>query len=905
MLETQWDRRSQQLGILSQFLRLANSNRGEHAVFATMVEGAVELLEAEAATIALLDREDPSHLVFSYTAGKVADTLQGQRFPVGQGIIGWVVENDLSQLVNDAKNDPRFSGTADKSSGFTTFSVACAPIKSRGKVIGAIEVLNKKGGLFTDSDQDLLNIVVDIAALGFSAVPIKAQGPVKAESPLVQPPGLEKRSQSDLPQVCRNALLEGINEGIMVMSPDAVISHVNRAFLTFLRKNEKDVVGRKCHEVLFNNPMVCDPCIKDDILNAAKDDPAKRACKSLAMAGRSMATVASALASKGGDPPAFILTARDTTLLDRQVALLKAANIVAGLCFSGKSASGQADMILEELGQAAGASRCYWFSNIAVENQRIFARQVAEWCVPGFSSQEGDSRLERTKYPKRWRKKFAKGWFVSETESSSPDNAISKFKSEDIQAILLIPLFVRGKFQGVIGFDNCKSMAPWRAAEASILKFAVDSFARGLEREKARQEQQDAHKAASAVSLVERKSLESVALKDEDLEEKPTDEEVDVETGQYIFRDRVALSQHMEVMGEIVSGVAHNFRNVLAGIISNAQLIQMKYGGLNGLDRQTDALLDLASMGSDLIRSILQYSRPDSTGDKSVFDATQLLREIYQVVSKVFDKRIITHRSLPDPLPVYGNRSELGQVFMNLCTNARDAMPAGGRLDIRASLTLEGVQIIVSDTGQGMDMETSQAIFKPFFTTKEPGKGTGLGLSTAHAIVKDHGGEIRVNSKVGKGTTFTVLLPLTSQAPVAEPVPCSQTILGKGEKILIIDDDQDFLSPLADLLKEIGYFPRAISSAYMGIEEFAGWKPHLVLLDRNMPDMSGSEAVVKLLSIDPKARIIIMSGYDDVGPDALEDDVRNMIAGYLSKPVELAKLTQTMHKAMGTSEDKA
>ena len=901
MSEKQWDRKTQQLGILSQFLRLVNSGRGDHSIYATMVEGSVELLDAEAGTIALLDQEDPSQLTFFYTAGKVSEALRGQRFPVDQGIIGWVMENGLPLLVNDAKSDPRFSGTADKISGFSTYSVACAPIRCQGHVIGAIEIINKKSGLFTDTDQDLLNILVDIAALGFSKS-LSSVPPQKTDAEPCRsgPDNFEASQDLEAFRAYHNGVLKGVGEGVLIMNSDAVVTFVNRSFLSFLRKNRSNVLGKQCHAIFFNKAQACEGCLKDEIITGAvKDEPARRACKNLTMSGHSLTTSATGLNQKE-TAPGFMLTARDTTLLDRQMALLKAANIVAGLCFSGKSASGQADRILAELGKASSASRCYWFSNVAVENKKVFARQVAEWCAPGFPPQDNDPKLDRIKYPKRWRKIFAKGWFVSESESSSPDDAIFKFKSEDVQAILLIPLFVGGKFQGVIGFDNCKSMAPWRAAEASILKFAVDSFARGLEREKATQECQEILSRTADTILVERKSLESAAVKKNPVSE----EEVDVETGQYVFRDRVALSQRMEVMGEIVSGVAHNFRNVLSGIVANAQLIQMKYGGLDGLDRQTDALLDLASMGSDLIRSILLYSRPDSDANKTVFDVTQLLREIYQVVSKVFDKRIVAHRSLPDPLPVYGNRSELGQVFMNLCTNARDAMPEGGRLDIQASTTREGVQVIVSDTGHGMDMSTSMEIFKPFFTTKEPGKGTGLGLSTAYAIVKDHGGKIRVSSKIGKGTAFTVILPHTSLEPEAEPDPCSQTVHGSGQKILVIDDDKSFLAPLSDLLRATGYSPRAVSTAAKGLEEFAGWQPQLVLLDRNLPEMSGNELVDKILDMDSHAKIVMMSGYDDMGPDALPDHVREKIAGYLSKPVELAALTRAIHKALGTHSDK-
>jgi len=1119
MAEIQWNRSQRQIDILNQFLRLVNSNREKHAIFSTMVEGSVEMLEAEAGTIALIDRDDPSQLVFTYTAGKVADTLRGTRFPVGQGIIGWAVENDLPLFVNDIKNDPRFSGITDKASGFSTGTVVCAPIKSNGKIIGAIEVLNKKKGGFSDSDLNLLEMVVNIAGLAFASTD-KISKDQKA--PAKKPESTKPEKQKSDPALARlraqhNAIFEGTSEGIMTISVDAVITSANRAFLLFLKKNRKDVVDKKCHELFFNNKKPCQGCIIDDIIGGANDIPAKRLCREITIAGRTFTTTASTLNVEKKAIPSLLLTARDTSLLDKQVLLLKVATSAAIRLLLAKEPQTKVGGLLAELGKTSGASRCYWFKNTIKPDGRVVARQVTEWCAKGESSQLKDPKLEKTTYPKRWLKKFTKGWYVAETESSSPDNAISEFKSPDIQSFLLIPILINGNFEGIIGFDNCKAMVPWRPAEASILRFGVNAFARALEQEKTgkgkekkqqelkefqRQqkliqqnelekqqllekeikEQQKQHKLAQEkevekhqkqqkqiqelsgqlkdinkqrdqqIEVLNKQDQQIELLKKQDQEkekkgeksqkkiteekkeqdkeiqklQKQRDQQIEVlkkqeeqieflkkqeqkddpgknkeqekqiqklsdqlndiqkqrdqqkeelkkqeqqiellkkqeqkggsgknndqgkelqklqkqlekikkqrdyqketldlqdrqivllkkqerqneqleeQANNSIAQERIALSQHMEVMGQIVSGIAHNFRNVLSGIAANAQLIQMKHGGLEGIDRQTDALLDLTTMGSDLISSILQYSKTESGSARNVFDITHLLRETYQIISKVFDKHISPQRSFSDPLPVYGNRSELGQVFMNLCTNARDAMPDGGQLSIEAKKQGDNIHVAISDTGQGMDDATVEKIFEPFFTTKESGKGTGLGLSTAHTIVKDHDGEIRVKSKAGAGTTFTVVLPFSPKMLEIKDQPETGIIHGNNEKLLVVDDDLSLLGPLEDLLKGIGYEILSVSTAKDAISKFSDWNPDLVLLDRNMPDMKGNEVAEEMLSQNPDVKIILMSGYDKTGPDGLDEKIEKQISGYITKPLDLPVVSHALAQALKNQPD--
>jgi CheY-like chemotaxis protein len=197
-----------------------------------------------------------------------------------------------------------------------------------------------------------------------------------------------------------------------------------------------------------------------------------------------------------------------------------------------------------------------------------------------------------------------------------------------------------------------------------------------------------------------------------------------------------------------------------------------------------------------------------------------------------------------------------------------------------------------------MDDKIIPKIFDPFFTTKEPGKGTGLGLSTAYGIVKDLGGEIRVISQLGNGSTFEVLLPRleTSNYHYINPMP--KIIAGSGEKILIVDDDPLLLEPIGELFTSLGYQTTAVGNGETAIGQYKKQRPDLVLLDRNMPGLDGLTTAQMILSFDAKAKIIIVSGYENEGPDGLDDRIRKMIKGYLTKPLDIEQTSQLVAKVL-------
>jgi CheY-like chemotaxis protein len=197
-----------------------------------------------------------------------------------------------------------------------------------------------------------------------------------------------------------------------------------------------------------------------------------------------------------------------------------------------------------------------------------------------------------------------------------------------------------------------------------------------------------------------------------------------------------------------------------------------------------------------------------------------------------------------------------------------------------------------------MSPEAVEKAYDPFFTTKEPGRGTGLGLSTTYGIVKSHGGDIQFQSDRNKGTSFTVTLPMLGKKDPGKEKKITQIIQGNGERVLVVDDDVTVLKPMKELLDGLGYLTRVQQNGKEAIQHYKNWRPHVVLLDRNMPEMDGLTIAKNILSIDPNAQIVLVSGYDEHGPNGIDDEIRKSIRGYITKPFDIADVSQIMAEIM-------
>lgn len=370
------------------------------------------------------------------------------------------------------------------------------------------------------------------------------------------------------------------------------------------------------------------------------------------------------------------------------------------------------------------------------------------------------------------------------------------------------------------------------------------------------------------------------------------------EEAQRALQRKLFSSQKLESLGRLAGGVAHNFRNILQAILGNVEYLEMIHGEEPEVGETARNINNSVNKGVDLVNSLLHFSKQGEVFEPVTLDLGEVIRDTHAIIDRLFDKKIEVSLEMEPGLVIRGNHSLLSQVFMNLFTNARDAMPDGGRLSVEARRKGKQAVAVVSDTGHGMDKETMDQIFDPFFTAKEVGKGTGLGLSTVHGIVEEHKGLITVKSQPGKGTAFRLSFPLIEPQEQLPAEPVRRVIYGRGQRVMIVDDEQTALDALAGLARGLGYEVRALNEGAQAVKEYRRWRPHVVVMDRSMPGMDGVSCIKEIMKLDRQARVVIVSGYEQFGSNGIEEPVKALIRGYITKPCGLEELSRTLSRVL-------
>jgi len=364
------------------------------------------------------------------------------------------------------------------------------------------------------------------------------------------------------------------------------------------------------------------------------------------------------------------------------------------------------------------------------------------------------------------------------------------------------------------------------------------------------------------------------------------------------LQKQLSHAQKLESLGRLAGGVAHNFRNILQAVLGNSQFLQMAYSQDALLQKITRIINESVKKGSNFIDSLLKFSRQDIEKEMLPLNLKDVLDETYKIISNTFDNRIKIVTKIEESLPIRGDHLSLNQVFINLCNNARDSMSGGGDLTIEAKKDTEKVMVTISDTGSGMDEETLKNIFDPFYTTKDIGEGTGLGLSITHGIIEEHNGTVSVSSQPNKGTTFTISFPIAEKFVQTESESPLKIRHGKGQKVLIVDDEPEVLKSLENMVKSIGYEVDSARSGNKALEHYKTYKPDVVLLDWKMPIMDGVTCAKKILENDPVARIVIISGYQESAVNGIDVGLKNDIKDFVLKPFDINEISKVISKAL-------
>ncbi len=389
----------------------------------------------------------------------------------------------------------------------------------------------------------------------------------------------------------------------------------------------------------------------------------------------------------------------------------------------------------------------------------------------------------------------------------------------------------------------------------------------------------------------------------------------------YVLRDvthemtierQLQQAQKMEALGTLSGGIAHDFNNILTCIIGYTELALSDIPQDTLLKRNIQQVFNAGKRGEDLVKQILAFSRQSEIEKKPV-QVSLIIQEALKLLRSSAPASIQINYNIQTHSAVLADPTQIHQIFMNLFTNALDAISEeGGVLDVDLEdIWLDEdfkkkhpnirpgnhIKLSVKDTGHGIEKSVMKQIFDPFFTTKELGKGTGLGLSVAHGIVKNHGGAISLVSKPNEGTTFYVYLPIDKN-PVLGKEQVSTSILGGQERILLVDDEPQVVNLEKQILERLGYTVETRENPLDALEDFRAQPENydLVITDMTMPKMTGSELAVHLMHIKPDIPIILCTGYSET---MSEEKAKSLgIKEFIMKPIEKKSFANSIRQVL-------
>jgi PAS domain S-box-containing protein len=372
----------------------------------------------------------------------------------------------------------------------------------------------------------------------------------------------------------------------------------------------------------------------------------------------------------------------------------------------------------------------------------------------------------------------------------------------------------------------------------------------------------------------------------------------------------------MEAIGRLAGGIAHDFNNILGAILGYGELVQDNLAEGNAVRRYIDQVMLAGARGKGLVDRILAFSR-SGVNERLPLQVQSVVEETLELLTPSLPPNVRLERRLDAAeTTVLGDATQLHQVVMNLCTNAVQAMGSGGVLTVATERAVLGerrllshgtlgagsyVRLAVGDTGGGIPPAVLERMFEPFFTTKRLGDGTGLGLALVHGIVADFGGAIDVTTQMGTGTTFTTWLPALDEMHSLAVEPAGEAPRGRGETVMIVDDEPALVALAEETLAELGYRAVAFDSGVLALQAFRAEPKRidLVLTDETMPELTGTELAREINRLRPEIPIIIMSGYSDM---PLRERAQSAgVSAVLGKPLVRRNIAEALARALRAS----
>jgi PAS domain S-box-containing protein len=513
---------------------------------------------------------------------------------------------------------------------------------------------------------------------------------------------------------------------------------------------------------------------------------------------------------------------------------------------------------LDEVEMVTG-SRLGFFHCLEADQRTPLLQVLSTRAASQFGAADGRLRQYGADHADIWadcvRKRVA---IIHNDHDSPPNRDVPRDGRAPVIREVVVPIFREGRIVAILGMGN-KGQS-YTADDVSTISFLGDMAWEIAERRRAEQERE-------ALQL------------------------------------QLAQAQKMEALGTLAGGIAHDFNNILAGILGGLSLVEFEFRDGSATKTDIQEMKDLVNRGAALTKQLLGFARLGKY-DPRPLDLKRVVAKTSAMFGRTRTDITIQFDFAPDLPAVLMDHSQLEQVLLNLLVNAGQAMPQGGHLLLHAENAGLGddegarlgvppglyAKLLVTDTGSGMDANTMERIFEPFFTTKASGQGTGLGLASVYGIIRHHGGVIGVESQMGKGTTFTLLLPATERRVAEDKTPA--VVLQHGtETILVVDDEEQIVKVCARLLQKLGYQVLTAAGGRQAIEAVRqyGRKIALVLLDMTMPEMSGRQTYETLQKIMPGIKVLLCSGCSVEGQaQELLDSGCN---GFIQKPFDAVDLS--------------